>query len=71
MELNETIGILLQGKISDWTRDIIHEYHQNFPNAEILVSTWKDENIQNLPCNVIANKVLLYLNRSNPLLIFK
>ena len=56
MELNETIGILLQGKISDWTRDIIHEYHQNFPNAEILVSTWKDENIQNLPCNVIANK---------------
>ena len=56
MPLNETLGILLQGKVSSWTRDIINEYHQNFPNAEILLSTWEDESTQNLPCKVVKSK---------------
>jgi len=53
--LNQTIGILLQGKISPWTRDIINEYQHSFPNAEILVSTWDDENTTNLDCDVIKS----------------
>jgi len=57
LTLNETLGILLQGKVSSWTRDIINEYHQNFPNAEILLSTWEDESTQNLPCKVVKSKV--------------
>lgn len=56
MTSNETLGILLQGKVSNWTRDIINEYRQNFPNAEILLSTWDDEPTQNLPCNVIKSR---------------
>lgn len=46
-------GILLQGKISEWTPDIVREYQKNFPFAEILVSTWIDEKIDHIPCNVI------------------
>jgi len=55
LEKKQTIGILLQGKLFDWTKDIIYEYQQNFPTAEIIVSTWNDEKTQNLPCRVIKN----------------
>ncbi len=57
MESNETLGILLQGKISDWTKDIVNEYQKIFPTAEILVSTWKGENFSNLPCKVIESEL--------------
>lgn len=56
MSVSKTIGILLQGKISEWTKDIVTEYQKNFPNSEILVSTWEDENTDDLTCNVIKSK---------------
>ena len=57
MESTETLGILLQGKVFDWTRDIINEYHHNFPTAEIVLSTWENEPTQNISCKVIKNKL--------------
>lgn len=47
-------GILLQGRISDWTRSIIEEYQINFPESEILLQTFSDD-ISNIPCNVIQS----------------
>lgn len=46
-------GILLQGKVSEWTPFIIQEYEQNFPDTEILLSTWTDENIKDITCKVV------------------
>ena len=48
-----SIGILLQGSITDWSEKIVKEYQENFPNAQILYSTWKTENVKNIPCEVI------------------
>ena len=50
-------GILLQGKISEWTKDIIKEYQMNFPYADLLVSTWDNEDTSMIPCNVIKTKL--------------
>ena len=55
MESKYSIGILLQGKISLWTNDIIKEYQHIFPNAEILISTWQDENTEDVDCNVVKS----------------
>lgn len=46
-------GILLQGPISDWTVDIINKYKKKFPDTTILLSTWKDQNIDQITCDVI------------------
>ena len=56
MSVSKTIGILLQGRISEWTQDIVTEYKKNFPNSEILVSTWEGENTNDLTCNVVKSK---------------
>ena len=48
-----SIGILLQGSVTDWSKKIVKEYQENFPNAQILYSTWKTENVKNIPCNVL------------------
>ena len=48
-----SFGILLQGAISDWTEKAVNIYKKNFPEAQILVSTWKDQNIEHLSCDVI------------------
>lgn len=48
-------GILLQGRVSKWTIPIIEEFQINFPNSEILLSTWNTENIEGIPCNIIQN----------------
>lgn len=53
MQLNNKIGILLQGRVSEWTIDIVNEYRKNFPQASILLSTWTTENIENFPCEVL------------------
>jgi len=47
------LGILLQGQINDWTKKIIDEYQQNFPDSHILLSTWNTENIKDISCDVI------------------
>jgi len=51
-----TIGILMQGGISEWTADIVQEYKNNFPNAEIMISTWDDEKIDDIQCEIIKTK---------------
>ncbi len=52
-----TTGILLQGDIRNWTIPAIEEYQQNFPNSEIVLSTWNDEDISRIPCRVIQSKI--------------
>mgnify|MGYP003972491947 FL=1 len=52
-----TTGILLQGDIRSLTLPIIEECQQNFPNSEIILSTWDDQDISNIPCKVIQTKI--------------
>ena len=47
------VGIILQGAVSDWTKKIVEEYQQNFPDSQILLSTWNTENTTDIPCDVI------------------
>lgn len=53
---NKKIGILLQGRITDWTKDVIIEFQENFPNSEIFVSTWEGENTDNLNCTIVKSR---------------
>jgi len=48
-----SIGILLQGAVTDWSEKIVKEYQENFPDAEILFSTWKSQNVENITCDVL------------------
>lgn len=52
-----TTGILLQGDIRSWTIPIIEEHQQNFPDSEIVLSTWDNEDVSNIPCKVIQTKI--------------
>ena len=54
-ELNR-FGIVIRGKISDWTKDIVNEYKTNFPNAQIVVSTWSNENTDDI--NAFINNIV-------------
>ena len=49
-------GIILQGRVSPWTPHIINEYKSNFPNAEILLSTWNDQNTDDINCDFLKIK---------------
>lgn len=48
-------GILLQGRVSDWTIPIIEELQVNFPNSEIVLSTWTSYDVTGIPCKVIQS----------------
>ena len=50
-------GILLQGKINLWTKDIITEYKTNFPDAHIVLSTWDTENVSKIDCDIIQSEL--------------
>lgn len=50
---NLSTGILLQGDVRSWTVPIIEEYIKNFPESEILLATWKNEDVSKIPCNVV------------------
>jgi hypothetical protein len=50
------IGILIRGKISEWTRDIVKEYQKNFPSTKIVLSTWTTENVENIQCEIIQSQ---------------
>ena len=54
---NPTTGILLQGRISRWTIPIIKEFQKNFPDSEIVLSTWYNENIIDIPCKIIQSEI--------------
>jgi len=46
-------GILLQGPVTEWTADIVNEYKDNFEDTAILLSTWSNENVDNITCDYI------------------
>lgn len=48
-------GILLQGLVNESTVDIINEYKTNFPYAHIILSTWLDQNTDDIPCEVVKS----------------
>ena len=50
------LGILLQGKTTRWTPNIVQQYKNNFPDAEILFSTWDDQDTNGIDCNIIKSK---------------
>ena len=54
------LGILLQGTVNNWTKKIVDEYQQNFPDSHILLSTWNTENIEDISCDVIKLEPPLY-----------
>ena len=49
-------GILLQGRVSLWTKDIVAEYKKNFPDAQIVFSTWENEDPSGIDCEIIQTK---------------
>ena len=51
-----SIGILIQGSITEWTSHVINEFTENFPDAEILLSTWNDEDVKDIECNIIQSE---------------
>ena len=51
--MEKDVGILLQGAVNDWTKKIIEEYQQNFPDSQILLSTWNTENTKDISCDII------------------
>ena len=57
VEVTKEYGILLQGRVSPWTKDIILEYKKNFPDAEIKFSTWTNEDVSGINCEIIQNKM--------------
>ena len=48
--------ILIQGSITEWTSHVINEFTENFPDAEILLSTWNDEDVKDIECNIIQSE---------------
>jgi hypothetical protein len=48
--------ILLQGPISTWTKYIVNEYTEKHPDAQILISTWTNENIDDISCEVVFSE---------------
>lgn len=48
-------GILLQGRVTKWTNHIIQEYQKIFPDADLLLSTWENENSDNIDCDVVKS----------------
>ena len=51
----DNISIVIRGKISEWTTDIIREYEAKFHNCEIIVSTWNNENTDDIPCKIVKS----------------
>ena len=54
--VSNEFGILIQGKVSSWTNDIVNEYKKNFPDAEIVFSAWKDEDVGGINCKVVQSE---------------
>lgn len=49
-------GILIRGLISDWTKYAVEEYKEKFPETDIVISTWDNQDVSELPCKIIQNK---------------
>lgn len=47
----------MQGQISEWTKDIVQEYKNNFPTAQIVISTWIGEKTDKIPCEIVKTEL--------------
>ena len=71
MNDNVRYGVLLQGRVSAWTKDIVLEYKKNFPEAEIVFSTWTNEDPNGIDCKIIQSELpklpsnAVFKNRAN------
>ena len=63
------MGILLQGRVSEWLPSIIQEYKMNFPDTMILLSTWNNENIEGIDCEVVKTEPPKPTHPHNPVAI--
>ena len=50
--MNKKIGIIIRGSVTDLLPDIIREYNENFPSAEIILSTWEGQKIDNIKSTI-------------------
>ena len=64
--MRKKIGIIVTGLVTDWTIGIINEYKINFPSAEILLVTWKSENITDIDCRTLQLERPTWLKTSKP-----
>lgn len=48
-------GIVMQGLVNDYTKCIVNEYLEIFPNIEIVLSTWTSEKTDDIPCKIIKS----------------
>ncbi len=55
-EFNDNVDVVIRGKITEWTPDIVREYQTNFPNSEIVVSTWNNQKTDDISCKVVKNE---------------
>ena len=54
--MKKKYGILVQGSITEWTYDIIEEHKVNFPDCDIVLSTWDNEDISSFSCKIVKTK---------------
>ena len=54
--MSNKLGIMLQGPISEWTYDIIEEHKVNFPDCDIVLSTWDNEDVSSFSCKIVKTK---------------
>ena len=54
--MSNKLGIVLQGPISEWTSDIIEEHKVNFPDCDIVLSTWDNEDVSSFSCKIVKTK---------------
>ena len=53
--MEKKYGILVQGSITEWTSDIIEEHKVNFPDCDIVLSTWITDDVKDIDCTVVKS----------------
>ena len=53
--MEKKYGILVQGSITEWTYDIIEEHKVNFPDCDIVLSTWITDDTKDVDCTVVKS----------------
>jgi hypothetical protein len=59
------VGIVLQGNITDWTKDIIDTYRKELPDCEIILSTWEAQETTNISNCIILKLPMPAITGSN------
>jgi len=51
---DNNLTILVRGKIEDRTKFVLKSIRETFPSSTIILSTWKDENVQDLDFDILV-----------------